>query len=215
MRQRLEGCRHKLRDRQGPQKLEEAGKALRQSLGGVSPGHTLISGHRDQANECWSKSARVRSPAGRPRPLTQGESQGGGRALLTPSAPTSVQMRGPPWVPQGPVVSPGSWDSQHPAQAWLDPSRGSTEMPSEEQAGCRPDGTHRPPCESSLGGPALTPCPGPPASTSAQMQWALWQPTRTSSSAVPSTTSELGDPCGFSQQAHEPRPHLLAREPLG
>lgn len=140
MRQRLEGCGHKLRDMGGPQKLEEAGKALRQSSGRVSPGHTPISGHQDQANECWSKSARVRSPAGRPRPLTQGESRGGGRELLTPSAPNSVRVRGPPWVPQGPAVSPGSWDSRHPAQAWPAPSRGSTEMTSEEQAGCRPDG---------------------------------------------------------------------------
>lgn len=125
---------------------------------------------------------------------------GRGRMLLTPSAPTSVWVWGSLWLPPGPAVSLGSWyGSQHPARGRPAPSRGNTEMPS----------------ESSLGGPALTPGPRLPASVSSQTQWALRQPTPTSSSAAPGTASELGDPRGFSRQAHEPRPHLLARDPLG
>lgn len=107
-RQRLEGCRHKLRDTQGPQRLQEAGKALRRARGPVSPDHTLISGRRDRANECRSKSARVRSPAARPRTLTQGVSGRGLRAPhsictdLCAGAGASMGPSGPPRSPQAP-----------------------------------------------------------------------------------------------------------------
>lgn len=107
LRQRLEGRRHKLRDTRGPQRLQEAGKALRRARGPVSPDHTLISGCQDRANECWSKSARVQSPAAQPRPLTQGVSGRG------PRAPHSIctdlcAVRGPPWVPRGSLGAPRS-----------------------------------------------------------------------------------------------------------
>lgn len=194
LRQRLEGRRHKLRDTRGPQRLQEAGKALRRARGPVSPDHTLISGCQDRANECWSKSARVQSPAAQPRPLTQGVSGRG------PRAPHSIctdlcAVRGPPWVPRGSPVSPGLWDGWHPARVWPAPSRGSTEMSREEQAGCCPH-HRRPPCESSLSGPALTPCPRPLASTSSQMQWALRHPTPPLR-RPPAQPQSRGTPVGF------------------
>lgn len=193
-RQRLEGCRHKLRDTQGPQRLQEAGKALRRARGPVSPDHTLISGRRDRANECRSKSARVRSPAARPRTLHSG-------SLGTGAARSSLHLHRPLCGCGGlhgslgaPPVSPGSWDGRHPARVWPAPSRGSTEMSREEQAGCCPH--HRPPpCESSLSGPALTPCPRPLASTSSQMQWALRHPTPPW--RPPAQPQSRGTPVGF------------------
>lgn len=112
----------------------------------MSPDHTLISDRRDRANECWSKSASVWAPAGRPRPLTPGESRRGGCTdrsgrgrVLTPLAPTSVRVWGPLWVPRGPAVSLGSWyGGQHPARARLAPSRGNTEIPSESSSVAQP-----------------------------------------------------------------------------
>ena len=208
MRQRREGRGHSSGACGDPRRWKRQERPSNRAQGAVSPDHTLISDRRDRANECWSKSASVWAPAGQPRPLAQGESQRGGctdrsgrgRMLLTPSALTSVWVWGPLWVPWGLAVSLGSWyGGQHPARVRPAPSRGNTEMPS----------------ESSLGGPALTLGPRLPARVSSQTQWALRQPTLTSSLAAPGTASELGAPCGFSRQAHEPRPHLLARDPLG
>ena len=190
MRQRREGRGHSSGTCGDPRCWKRQERPSARVRGAVSPDHTLISDRWDRANECWSKSARVWAPAGRPRPLTQGESRRGGctdrsgqgRMLLTPSALTSVRVWGPLWVPRGPAVSLGSWyGGQHPARVRPAPSRGNTEMPS----------------ESSLGGSALTLGPRLPASVSSQTQWALRQPTPTSSSAASGTASELGDPRGF------------------
>ena len=101
---------------------------------------------------------------------------------------------GPSGVPRGSPVSPGLWDGWHPAR-WPAPSRGSTEMSREEQAGCCPH-HRRPPCESSLSGPALTPCPRPLASTSSQMQWALRHPTPPLR-RPPAQPQSRGTPVGF------------------
>ena len=117
MRQRREGHGHSSGTCGDPRCWKRQERPSTRARGAVSPDHTLISDCWDQSNECWSKSASVWAPAGRPRPLTQGESQQGGctdrsgqgRMLLTPSALTSVRVWGPLWVPQGPAVSLGSW----------------------------------------------------------------------------------------------------------
>lgn len=96
-----------------------------------------------------------------------------------------------------PPVSPGPWGRPAPCPGVAGSSRGSTEMSREEQTGCCPH-HRRPPCESSLSGPALTPCPRPLASTfpdavACGIQHLLGCPGH--------KPSEPGHPCGFSRAA--------------
>lgn len=116
-RQRLEGCRHKLRDTQGPPEAAGGRKGPPQSFRGpVSPDHTLISGRRDRANECRSAVRRGCGHRSTAQDTPLRESRTGLRAsslhLHRPLCGCGASMGPSPRSPQAPGTG---W---HPARVW-------------------------------------------------------------------------------------------------